>query len=123
MSIENVRRIYDQATSREIAEGMEYYWRSRVIIAQRCDLGFSADVCCGVFAALSPNNDEAGNYRDLDTLLAAACDRVQYESFNVSTWGPNKLKAWMIARYGVAPLKAFRREESQELLSESVEPG
>lgn len=108
MSITNITRVFEQADAFELNAGREYYQKTHDLIYTRAvRFSFAPEVCFGVFAAMSPNNDEAGNYRDMDSLLTVVGRQGQYESFNVSTWGPNKLKAWRIARYGESPLSVL----------------
>ena len=55
--------------------------------------GMDAIYVIGAFVALSPNNDEDGNYRDLLTTIDAVQRDLAPDQFSTSSWGPNKAKA------------------------------
>jgi len=98
-SMDNFQKVYDLATERDreaaIASYLKYH-RLTAEIAKKH--GFTSTIGAAVFAALSPNNDYWGNLRDADKLLAAARAGKQITDFTVSTYGPNKRKAWAIAQ-------------------------
>lgn len=95
---DNLIRIWDQASERDIAVAVDSYPKYQKICAKiAAKHGFEPVIGAAVFAALSPNNDYWGNLRDADTLLAAAAGHKTLEDFKVSTYGNNKRKAWRIA--------------------------
>ena len=100
-SVDNFQKVYDQATERDrqiaIGSYLKYHRLTAAIAAKH---GFTSTVGAAIFAALSPNNDYWGNLRDADKLLAAARAWKGLEDFTVSTYGPNKRKAWAIAQGG-----------------------
>lgn len=104
MSIENIKRVMDQALEGDLDIALESWWKYKALtteIAWRHK--FPAHIGAAVFAALSPNNDYYGNLRDTDRLLAAARAGLTIDQFKVSTYGNNKRKAWAIAQ-GTDPL-------------------
>jgi len=93
--------LYHQALPVEKAQGGEWYFRTHAIChALAREAGVSTDTACGVFAALSPSNRLLSNIRDTRKVLAAARDDRAADSFKVSTFHNNKVKALMIARTG-----------------------
>lgn len=83
---------------------MQSYFKYQKLVGSiAVKYGFTPRIGAAVFAALSPNNDYHGNLRDTNKLLWAAASGVPLESFSVSTYGPNKRKAWDIA-HGAEPL-------------------
>lgn len=99
MSAEHLYRTYEQSFPSERAEAMVSYERYRMIcetIATRH--GYTTEIACGVFAALSPNNEYHGNIRDLETLLVNERQGSSLADFRVATYGNNKRKAWDIAK-------------------------
>ncbi len=68
MSADNFLRVWEQALSWEKEEGAAYYDNQRERIALHAREVISAlplERCVGAFAVLSPNNDEASNYKAL----------------------------------------------------------
>lgn len=139
MSVQNLYAVWHHATLREREDGLTYYQRSHELIVSRVAHFHVRDVevakrasgvqvipaaarVCGAFAALSPNNDELGNYRDLDVVCDAVLRRLQYEDFSVSSYGPNKLKAWLILRYGVHPVKVLGGLKVRSFYSNLLDP-
>lgn len=81
----------------------------------------------GAFAALSPNNDELGNYRDLRSLL----DIFRYfidtgehliDSVHVSTYPLNKDKAWKILTSGKDPLEILGGNKVRSFYKNILDP-
>jgi hypothetical protein len=99
MSAETLYRTYEKSDPVERVEAMQSYERYRKIcgaIAERH--GFSLEIACGVFSALSPNNEYHGNIRDLETVLVNERAGNGPDSYRVATYGNNKRKASEIAR-------------------------
>ena len=99
MEYENLEAVWVKASPADIEAAKASYRRYQTIttaIAEK--YGFGSRVGAGVFAALSPNNDYHGNLRDTNSLLAAAGTGKGIDDFSVSTYGPNKRKAWRIAK-------------------------
>ena len=98
-----MQKVYDQATEHDIRIAIvSYLTYHRLTAAIAKKHGFSSTTGAAVFAALSPNNDYHGNLRDTGKLLAAAQAGHRITDFTVSTYGPNKQKAWRIA-HGESP--------------------
>jgi hypothetical protein len=105
MPIENLQAIYEKADDYDRRLGLESFWHyNRLMQTIGAKYGFTGRTAAGVFAALSPNNDYYGNVRDCERMLRAAAAADAIDSFPVSTYGPNKRKAWDIA-HGTDPLK------------------
>lgn len=99
MSAETLYRTYEKSLPDERAEAMISYERYRLIcqtIAERH--GYSLEIACGVFSALSPNNEYHGNIRDLEAVLVNERAGRSLDDFRVATYGNNKRKAWRIAK-------------------------
>lgn len=104
VSVDNLKRTLDRATSFDIEAGLASFRRyHRIVSLIAARTGHTPRIGAAVFAALSPNNDYHGNLRDAHALLAAASRGDPLDSFGVSTYGPNKRKAWAIA-HGEDPL-------------------
>lgn len=104
VSVDNLKRTLDRATSFDIEAGLASFCRyHRIVTLIAAKTGHTPRIAAGVFAALSPNNDYHGNLRDTHTLMKAAKSGQNLTDFSVSTYGPNKRKAWAIA-HGEDPL-------------------
>lgn len=122
MSVDNLKRVFDQATAHEIEIGLDAYAtynRIMVKLAQHC--ATTPCVASAVFSALSPNNDYHGNLRDTHTLLTAAMRGRALEDFTVSTYGQNKRKAWRIA-HGEDPLKLIVAKKTRSFFLNVHDP-
>lgn len=98
MSAENLIKVFQQAVPSEKAEAMQSYYRyHRLLRAIADEAGYSLPTVCGVFSALSPNNDYIGNLKDCRRLLKAHRDGRTITDFKVTTYHNNKRKAWAIA--------------------------
>lgn len=130
MSINNILSVYERSTEYERSHGKIYYRTTHDrILSHIAGYGthisgyvITAERAIGAFCALSPNNDESGNYRDLVTVIAASHKRMQFEDFSVSTWAPNKLKAWRILRYGESPLKVLGGDKVRSFYRNILNP-
>lgn len=103
-SIDNIKRIFDQATEHDREIAFESWWKYQALtfkIARRH--GFQEHLGAAVFAALSPNNDYYGNLRDTNRLFESARQGLKITDFKVSTYSNNKRKAWRMA-HGEEPL-------------------
>lgn len=99
MSAETLYRTYEKSLPDERAEAIASYERYKLIcqtIGTRH--GYPLEIACGVFSALSPNNDYHGNIRDLETILVNERAGNSLDDFKVATYGNNKRKAWDIAK-------------------------
>lgn len=103
-NLENVYRVWLASTPMERSMGREFFVkqgnRLETIAHNR---GMNTIYVIGAFVALSPNNDEDGNYRDLLTTIDAVQRGLAPEQFSISSWGPNKAKAMRILQ-GTDPL-------------------
>lgn len=122
MSRANLELIFNQATEADLAVGMDswfHYNRLMATIGERT--GFGVATVTGVFASLSPNNDYMGNLRDAVRLLKAKREGLRVDQVRVSTYNPNKVKAWAIAS-GENPLKFLIAPKTRNFYSSIVDP-
>ncbi len=104
MSKNNLMSVFERATIFDVTTGLESYRTyNRLTSAIATKYGFGANVGAAVFAALSPNNDYFGNLRDTDRVLKGVKEGKHWTDIKASTYTPNKVKAWEIAR-GSKPL-------------------
>lgn len=103
--IKNLNAVLLQSTNFEFNEGLEYFneMRRHVIYPLSHKHNVSIQTVAGVFAALSPNNNERRNIIDADTVLL---NRDSVKEFSVCTFSANKEKALRIAR-GDNPLNVL----------------
>jgi len=122
VSVDNLKRVLDQATPHEVSLGLDAYPkynRIMVKLAERCKT--TPCTAAAVFSALSPNNDYHGNLRDAHTLLTAAAAGRGIEDFTVSTYGQNKRKAWRIV-HGEDPLKLIVAKKTRSFFRNVHDP-
>lgn len=122
MSVDNLKRIFDQATPHDFDSGLDAfpkYNRIMVKLAEHCET--TPRVAAAVFSALSPNNDYHGNLRDAYTLLKAAQHGKTLTEFSVSTYGQNKRKAWRIA-HGEDPLDLIIAKKTRSFFLNVYDP-
>lgn len=100
----NLHSVFESATpyDRQLA-AKSFHNYNQITSAIATKFGFPSYIGAAVFSALSPNNDYLGNVRDTSTLLDAVEQGKTPEQFKVSTYGPNKIKAYRIAK-GEDPL-------------------
>lgn len=119
----NLWKVWEQATPMERELGSEYYHgqhnRLRAIAG---NYGIPHHNVIGAFAALSPNNDEDGNYRDLYAVITASLERMEPEEYNVSTYGPNKLKAHRIISGGEHPWDVLGGRKVMNFYRNTLDP-
>lgn len=122
MSRDNLERILDGAVREDIQLAERAWFRYRDIVgAVAVRHGYQVAVGAAVFAALSPNNDYAGNLRDTASLLSAAKTGQAIDSFKVSTYGNNKRKAWRIAQ-GERPLDLIVAQKTRNFYLNVIDP-
>jgi hypothetical protein len=122
MSRENLQRVLDQANDADWQIASQAWYRYRRIVGHIAERhGFPVRIGAAVFAALSPNNDYLGNLRDTGRLLAAAEARIGLADFKVSTYGPNKLKAWRIV-HGEDPLDLIVADKTRNFFLNVFDP-
>ena len=93
--VRNILKVYRRATAEDTVEGVEWYERAKRIsdiVAK--DTGLHINTVIGVMAALSPNNNWKINIRNTQDMCRAWINGDDLDDFKVSTYGPNKLKAW-----------------------------
>ena len=122
MSVDNLKRILDRALAADLPAAMDAYAKyHRMLAALAAKHGFSPRTGAAVFAALSPNNDYHGNLRDAHNLMAAASAGRAIDDFGVSTYGPNKRKAWDIV-HGADPLELIVALKTRSFFLNIVDP-
>lgn len=122
MSAETLYRTYEKSLPDERAEAMESYERYRLICHTIGDRhGYSLETACGVFSALSPNNEYHGNIRDLETILVNERAGRDMHDFTVATYGHNKRKAWAIAS-GQSPRDAIKALKTWNFFNNVLTP-
>jgi hypothetical protein len=94
----NIVHTYMLATPKERELGMVAYERYRERILEYVD----TSVCgterqyIGAFAALSPNNSEVTNFRDLGEIVNGIRHNLPPESVSITAYEPGKLRAWRL---------------------------
>jgi hypothetical protein len=83
--------------------------------------GTTQDKATAVFAALSPNNDYLGNLRDAIRVLEAVRDGRLPEAVKVSTYHPNKFKAFDLAK-GRPPLEVLKTPKVRNFYLNLLDP-
>jgi hypothetical protein len=119
--IGNIAQVYEQASPWEIEDGKIYYFLQRdkcLNIGAKYNFKGIAELAA-MFAALSPNNDELGNYRDLEKVLQAYCDRVGPPI--VSSYPINSKKAYRIAS-GEMPDAVLRGKKVINFWKNTLDP-
>lgn len=122
MSVENLKKVFDQATKTDFVEGGGSYHRYNHLmkmIGQKW--GYDHRIVAAVFCALSPNNDYHGNLRDAKKLLSHHRIGFSIDSFKVSTYGANKRKAWALAG-GSPPLELLLAPKTRSFFLNVCDP-
>lgn len=122
MSRQNLQRVFDAADTMDRNIGMNAWVRYHSLlkrVAQRT--GTTQDKATAVFAALSPNNDYLGNLRDAIRVLEAVRDGRTPEQTKVSTYHPNKFKAFALAK-GTPPLDVLRTPKVRNFYLNLLDP-
>ncbi len=113
MSKDNLRSVFEKASSVDLDKGMCAYSTYNLLTAAIADkYGFSHSIGAAVFSALSPNNDYHGNLRDVDRMLKGVKEGKHWMDIKVSTYTQNKVKAWEIAN-GANPLDLIRAPKTR----------
>jgi hypothetical protein len=96
--VHNLRQFVTCATEEQYNSGLDWYhtaYDEAVKLSEHSDLDIKS--CVGILAVLAPYNKWDKNVIDawqvVNTFLADGC----IDDFDVSTYGPNKVKAWRIA--------------------------
>lgn len=93
--VRNILKVFRRATLEDHAEGMHWYDAARVECEKIADeYSMRVSTVIGVMAALSPNNNWTINIRNTWAMVDAWCNQRGIDSFKVSTYSPNKVKAW-----------------------------
>ena len=122
MSRSNLAEVLGQANVHDWALGKASWFRYNQILRQLGDMhGFRLEAVCGVFSALSPNNDYHGNLRDTATVLAAVKLGLDPDKFKVSTYHSNKRKAYLIAM-GEEPLALIVGPKTRNFYLNLIDP-
>lgn len=100
-AVRNIRTLLSWATPEELEAGKHWYDAEREKLRGLAErTGLTLEQCCQVYAALSPNNRVDQNWLDARNVcfaatLANAGD--VFDQVTVSTFYPNKVKAFRIA--------------------------
>ena len=122
MSAENLMSVYKKATPAELLEGLSAYPRYHQLMQRMAiELGYSLSTVCGVFSALSPNNDYLGNLRDARRLLEAHRAGQLVDDVRVHTYHLNKHKAWAIAG-GTPPTEMITAHKTRNFYHNLLTP-
>lgn len=106
----------------DIGLGMSYYADTRARIARsKYSCVFDRLALIGAFVALSPNNDEAGNYRDLDLMCEAVATKQPLTSFRITGYPKNLEKAWRIL-HGEYPADVLRGPKTRAFFYNILDP-
>ena len=102
LGVHNLTRLYAKADMYDRQEGKSYYkeFGARVChVAWKYGDGVTSKQACGVYAALSPNNTQEGNLRDMAKAVHTWYHEPQnYLHIRLQTYGANKAKALRILR-------------------------
>lgn len=101
MSIHRLYRLYELASEQDKLDGRNWYHGARVEMGRLAVAHeTSTKIAAGVTAALSPNARWGQNLVDADSVLHVALrpyTLAEYHETTVSTYNPNKTKAFAIA--------------------------
>lgn len=112
----------DRASAFEVEAGLNSYAKyNRIVSMLAAKTGHTPRIGAAVFSALSPNNDYHGNLRDAHTLMTAAAQGRNIDDFSVSTYGPNKRKAWRIV-HGDDPLELIVAKKTRSFFLNIADP-
>ena len=108
MSTDNLYLVYGKSFPSERKAGLQYYTNQHNRLARLAEgVQVDTEVAIGIFCALSPNNEENGNYRDVVAVMRAYVNGKKPEDVKVSSYSANKVKAFRIAA-GERPLDVLR---------------
>jgi len=118
MPIDEIIRVFLQSNAEDRTRGMNAYkqYHNRILEVDNRWRFFNPEGSCGAFAALSPNNDESGNFRDLSNLLKAWDECKDMSQVEVSTYRLNRDKAAQIIR-GAPPLSVLGGNKTRAFFS------
>lgn len=120
--IRNLLRVYDAGTSEERLEAILSYQRYNAMMQSISDAtGYSLEIACGVFAALSPNNSYVSNLRNAMHLLKMHKAGKDISEFKVNTYNNNKRKAWLMAG-GTDPMDLFKGLKTKAFFNNILDP-
>lgn len=121
--IGNLLDLYEQAAPEEVKDAVDSYPRYHRLLAKlAARWGTSIEIACGVFSALSPNNDYLGNLRDAATVLQAAAQGIGPDAYSVATYGQNKRKAHDIAMRVKTPADAITAKKTRAFYLNCLHP-
>jgi hypothetical protein len=120
-SIENIFRVWTQSLPWERLDGAAYYDRQRQAITSLArSYAYTQRQGVAVFAALSPNNDEAGTYRAAEVCMKIARERLPAEH-PVQGYPANKAKALRIL-LGMPPLEVLSGPKVLAFFHNTIQP-
>lgn len=95
VGVRNLTNLYNKTRAWEQEEAKYYYSGLQQRLESCADFDVPMTKVAALFAVLSPNNDEDGNYRDVSNALAAF-QANDWHNFKPSTYLSNKLQALRI---------------------------
>ena len=116
----NVLNLYNKARTYEREIGVSY-WKE---LRRRLAFQFgeeNVEKMAGAFCALSPNNSEDSNWRDLESMWQAWRQGKVLKDVSVHTYGANKSKAKQILT-GQHPLTVLNGRKTRSMYHNIVEP-
>lgn len=108
--VRNILAHFHQATPAELDWGLIWYERAHEIAVRLAEI-YTLDVStvAGVISALSPNNRWGRNLQDAEAMIRAHQLGLPQVRVRVSTYLPNKAKAWRLLS-GADPDREFGRQ-------------
>lgn len=122
MPIPEILSVWQRASNMDKDLGIPYYANTRAKIASsKYSCAFDRLALIGAFVALSPNNDENGNYRDLDLMCEAVVTQEPLSSFRITGYPRNLEKAWRIL-HGEYPPDVLRGPKTRAFFYNILDP-
>ncbi len=93
--VRNILATYYRASRADRAEGVQWYNTAHgIAVGFSRDYGVTLEVAAAVISLLSPSNKWSRNVADAERMLQAYRLGADMDSFTVSTYSNNKMKAW-----------------------------
>jgi hypothetical protein len=122
-SVVNLLKCWEASTEWERSDGLRYYVEQRCRIASQSScMGFdNLMIAIAAFVALSPNNDEDGNYRDLRTCLRA-WQETNLDPSGCSSYPKNVDKAMRLLYGETYPEQELRGRKTLSFYHNTIDP-